>query len=552
MQDINPQVLEIVCKEYKVAIKSVLGLVQRLTVANLEELSERLIEIRGAAHIAQLNGMRSLFVEMAKSVEIVLSGDETIEQLQPLLDQALILAEGLIDIIVEQKSENPCILLPEMTALRRFRGATPLYEYHLLNNVSWPPFRSLSDEEEIIGPQTEGLKRWHHLYQLGLLDIIRNNNRQKALFNLFRVAGRLQKVALSQNESDYWWVFACIIKGFADKSLSLQPERIRLLAAVEKQLRLLTTIDKKGERSPYPEGLWRAFVSMLSMTEMSSGARAQEIGVPELKFTDSAISSVRNRITGEEDADKYIFEDIALSVAGLRSVLDNGSEDEAGFSSSDERLDELKVGFEALASECEQAGFRGLARQYKQFYSRLSSNEGNALSAEELSDFTDGILHVECAIADFYGKTPQSEQIEAWEAQPLMSILQKSLLKTAKVAVVNETVSRLSDIKQLVDNVASGYASSEVTPELELAFSDIEGSATMLNMNRFAQLIRRCLNLAKDTLFKESSEGENKAIEVFADTIVCLEYFLDGCMVGDSSDEHSLDIADECLVSLGA
>jgi len=289
---------------------------------------------------------------------------------------------------------------------------------------------------------------------------------------------------------------------------------------------------------------------LLAMTDMSTDPRARQIGVPELTFSDSAISSVRNEITGELDADKSIFEAMALSVTSLRTLLDSG--DESATLLNGEKLDELNVGFDALAEECEQAGFRGLARQYNQFCSRLQTCGENGVSFEMLSEFTDAILHVECAMADFYGKTPQAEQIKAWEGQPLMSILQKSLLKTAQVAVVNETGSRLSDIKQLVDNVASGYASAEVTPELELAFTEIEGSARMLNMTRLASLAQRCLNLAKEVLFKDSDGESSKAIEVFADTIVCLEYFLDGCMVGDAMDESSLDVANECLSSLGA
>ncbi len=549
MQIISPQVVEFIGNEYKSVIQTVHGLVQLLTVAHLEELNEQLIELRGAAQIAQLGGMRRLFAEMATAVDTVISGDKAIDDLQPLLNQALLLAEGLIESIVEFKGENPCILLPEMTALRRFRGAPPLYEYHLLNDFEWPSFASLAQDEEVIGPQTEGLKRVHHLYQLGLLDIIRNNNRQKALLNLFRVAGRLQKVAISAREADYWWVFAATIKGFAEKKLSLQPERIRLLAAVEKQLRLLVATDKAGSRNPYPEGLWRAFVSLLAMTDMSRDERAQQIGVPELAFSDSAISSVRNAITGEQDADKSIFEAMALSVSSLRNLLDNG--DESASLLDGDPLDELKVGFDALADECEQAGFRGLARQYKQFCTRLESAGQVGLTLEMLSELTDAILHVECAMADFYGKRPQAEQIKAWEDQPLLSILQKSLLKTAQVAVVSETAARLSDIKQLVDNVASGYASAEVTPELELAFTEIEGSASMLNMTRLANLAQRCLILAKEVLFKDSDDGDNKAIEAFADTIVCLEYFLDGCMVGDNIDESSLDVANECLSALG-
>ncbi len=549
MQIISPQVVEFIGNEYKSVIQTVHGLVQLLTVAHLEELNEQLVELRGAAQIAQLGGMRRLFAEMATAVDTVISGDKAIDDLQPLLNQALLLAEGLIESIVEFKGENPCILLPEMTALRRFRGAPPLYEYHLLNDFEWPSFASLAQDEEVIGPQTEGLKRVHHLYQLGLLDIIRNNNRQKALLNLFRVAGRLQKVAISAREADYWWVFAATIKGFAEKKLSLQPERIRLLAAVEKQLRLLVATDKAGSRNPYPEGLWRAFVSLLAMTDMSRDERAQQIGVPELAFSDSAISSVRNAITGEQDADKSIFEAMALSVSSLRNLLDNG--DESASLLDGDPLDELKVGFDALADECEQAGFRGLARQYKQFCTRLESAGQAGLTLEMLSELTDAILHVECAMADFYGKRPQAEQIKAWEDQPLLSILQKSLLKTAQVAVVSETAARLSDIKQLVDNVASGYASAEVTPELELAFTEIEGSASMLNMTRLANLAQRCLILAKEVLFKDSDDGDNKAIEAFADTIVCLEYFLDGCMVGDNIDESSLDVANECLSALG-
>ncbi len=548
MQNIKPQILGFIGSEYKSVVQSTYDLLQSLTVAHLKEFNEHLVELRGAAQIAQLAGMRRLFTEMAAAVDSVMCGENNIDDLQPLLHQALLLADGSIDIIVKYKSENPCISLPEMTALRRFRGATPLYEYHLLDDFEWPSFPRLTLHDEMLSAQTDGLKRLHHLYQLGLLDVIRNNNRQKALHNLFRVAGRLQKIAVSTRESDYWWVFAATIKGFAEKKLSLQSERIRLLAAVEKQLRLLASENGESSQNPYPEGLWRAFVSLLAMTDMSNDPRAKQIGVPDLTFSDARISSLRNAITGELDTEENVFEAIALSVSGLRALIDDG--DGVVPLLSGEKLESFKMGFSSLADECEIAGFRGLSRQYKQFCARLEPSRQAQLSPEILSEFTDAILHVECAMADFYSEKPQPDQIKAWESQPLMSILQKSLLKTAQLAVINESATKLSQIKQIVDNVAAGYVSAEVIPELELAFAEIKGSASLLNMTRFADLAQRCLTLAKEVLFREADSDSEHAIEVFADTIVCLEYFLDSCMVGNDLDERSLDVANECLSAL--
>ena len=167
-------------------------------------------------------------------------------------------------------------------------------------------------------------------------------------------------------------------------------------------------------------------------------------------------------------------------------------------------------------------------------------------------EFIDAILQSECALLEFDYIPPSKIQAKEWERRPLSEILQVSLLKTAQIAVMNESSTRLAEVKEILNEISSGYVGDETLPELESALLAISGSARLVQFTRLADLTSKSLRFVKETLFSDQTEQlvENYW-EVFADSITCLEYYIDNCKSGYIEDETALDIANECLLSLG-
>lgn len=557
MKILNSHAIDLLDGELRFVIEEAQSMAENLGEDELLPLQAVIKQIRGTCVIAELDSIRRLSEEMIISIDALTAGRVDRQELIALLSSSLNTATKMASSIVAAKKDNACVLLPEITALRRLRGEPPLYEYHCLQNVTWPIFDKAVASNPLAGEKREDVKRLLHLYQFGLLDIIRDNNRNKAFVILFRVAQRLQNIALLTSEKDYWWVVGLVVRAFAEERLDLQVERIRLLAAVEKQLRLLAAENPGEGRNPYPEGLWRAFVSLVALIDAKDddeSERRARAGIPELDFTEKDVSAIRKSIAEESDDDsRELFQTLKELIADTRSMLDSSQDEVADANAANPIVVALYEAFDAIGSLWEQTGFHGLSRRFKQYSVRLQSNRPDAeLPLEMIVEFVDANIQAECALIEFNYVPPSKEDARQWESRPLTEILQTSLLKTAQTAVMDESGLHLAEVKEMLGNVSSGYAGDEVLPELESALQVIGGSARIMELNRLAELSSRCLAFVKKKLFTDQTEQlvENYW-EVFADSIACLDYYIDNCKSGNKEDEAALDIADECLLSLG-
>lgn len=528
---------------------------EELEVERLQHLQDVMKQLRGTCAMAGLGSLSRLSQEIIASIDAGMADKVDREELRVLLVSSLTAASKLAKAIVETRRDNVCVLLPEMTALRRLRGEPPLYEYHCLTNVVWPEFDEQVASNPLAGEQKDDVKRLLHLYQFGLLDIIRGNNRGKAFIILYRVAQRLQNIAVLAYEKDYWWLVGLVVRAFAEERLELQVERIRLLAALEKQLRLLAAENPGSGRNPYPEGLWRAFVSLVALLEPKDSdelERRERIGIPKLGFTEQEISAIRKEIIEDVGGEgRKIFRSLKDLIWNTRYLLDTPENGLAGDNSA--AIKELQKAFDTMASLWAETGFQGLSRIFKQFSQRLQmSNPESEFSEEMMVEFIDAILQSECALLEFNYVPPSKGQAKQWESRPLTEILQVSLLKSAQVAVMAELGLHLGEIKEILNEVSMGYSNEEILPELETALLVISSSAALIRFDRLAKLASRCLTFVKETLFStQTDQLVANYWEVFADSITCLEYYIDNCKSGYQEDEAALDIADECLSSLG-
>ncbi len=555
MNTLNSHVIDLLNGELGFAIEQAMEQAENLDVEHFQVFQNAMKQLRGVCVIAELDSLARLSDEIIISIDGAMAGTIDSKALNVLLHSSLSAANKLVRAIVDARVDNVCILLPEMTAFRRLRGEPPLYEYHCLNKIDWPMFDKQVAFNPLGGEEKDDVKRLLHLYQFGLLDIIRDKNRNKAFVILFRVVQRLQNIAILVSEKDYWWVVGLVVRALGEGKLELQVERIRLLSAVEKQLRLLAAENPAGGRNPYPEGLWRAFVSLVALTETineDEEVRRSRVGIPELDFTEQDITGIRKFITdnkGDDEARSFrVLKDLIWDTRYLLDIPENG------FIENDSTvITELKEAFGKMASLWQANGFDGLSRRFSQFNVRLESSQPEArLPQEMMVEFIDTILQSECALLEFNYIPPSKLQAREWESRPLSEILRTSLLKTAQIAVMTEASARLSQVKEILGEISSGYVSDEVIPELESALVSISGSSRVIGLDLLADLAEKCLKFIKETLFSPQVDQLIKNYwEVFADSITCLEYYVDSYKAGYIEDDTVLETASKCLESLG-
>ncbi|MBV1930548.1 MAG: hypothetical protein KUG71_02430, partial [Porticoccaceae bacterium] len=386
MNTLNSHVIDLLNGELGFVIGEAQQLAENLDIQHFQVLRDAMSQLRGTCVIAGLDSLSRLSEEIVLSIDAAMADQIDREALKVLLQSSLAAANKLVKAIVDARQDNACILLPEMTALRRLRGEPPLYEYHCLNNVQWPEFDKQVASNSLGGEQKDDVKRLLHLYQFGLLDVIRDNNRNNAFIILFRVAQRLQNIAVLESEKNYWWVVGLVVRALAENKLDLQVERIRLLAVIEKQLRLLAVENSGDDRNPYPEGLWRAFVSLVALIETKDSEEQERrirVGIPQLDFTEKDISAIRKFIIDDDGEDEAkLFRSLKDLIWNTRYVLDIPENTRIDGDST--VIAELQEAFNKMAALWNETGFEGLSRRFKQFSTKLESREAEVELSQEL------------------------------------------------------------------------------------------------------------------------------------------------------------------------
>ena len=257
MNKLNSQVVELLEGELGFVLGEAERMAETFDPQHPVAFVQLITQIKGTCAMVGLDSLRHLADELARTLtKESLAKVVDPQQLKELVHQSLVSARKLARAVIDTRTDNVCALLPEMTALRRLRGEPPLYEYHCLTQVNWPALDSAVATNPLGGEQQDDVRRLLHLYQFGLLDVIRDNNRNKAFVILFRVCKRIEDIAVLEAEKNYWWIVSLVIHveaGLRSFDRGMPEEINRVLT--DQLSDVLFTTEPDGERNLLREGI---------------------------------------------------------------------------------------------------------------------------------------------------------------------------------------------------------------------------------------------------------------------------------------------------------
>ena len=117
---------------------------------------------------------------------------------------------------------------------------------------------------------------------------------------------------------------------------------------------------------------------------------------------------------------------------------------------------------------------------------------------------------------------------------------------------LQEAADHLTTVMQLTSDYCDGIAGDEVAEPLVENFKLILGPMGMLGLQRAEDVARRCLDILNRCVRSGGEITLAETMEVFADAIVSLEYYLQNRRWNRDFDDAVLRAAEECLASLEA
>lgn len=556
MYSINKQALSLVRDELESEMESLLTVLDNASKdENIDGLIKSLSHIQGVFSLLEIVGGDVLISEIVA----LLQSDDT----EKLCDDNWVVAASAIKLlpryfqqVVSTEKDNPLLLLHEINELRRCNGVTLRDEGFFISEfLPDRPVVSLIMSKE--PAQLDVIRLSRHLFQKGLVHAVRGNGRKAAVKIMAHGIHRLRKVMTDESELLYWSLVFEVLGALYRGALSFDQTRLRCLMAVERQLKMLA--ENASHEKSYPETQQRGMVAHFSLsgcgTESAEKLRSR-LEMKPLSFSAKDISTQRAHMVASGDAN---FAETMLVLGDkhdeLSFVLDELvlNPDE-----NTEKRGALREGFNSTGEICLILGLSQVGQRCRQHAEKLEAVASDMPISEELiDDMVNTLLYLDSVIVKLRDQSPSEQQLEQINRQAFKTIIEANVVNHAERRVLQEALVNLAEIIRISGDYCDGMsddglgAGGSDKPILE-NFAAIVGSVDILGLARASAVAKRCKTYFEQ-YFVEGEEGVPESMmDVFADAIVSLEYYLDNCRWNPEFDDSVLGVAENCLDRLEA
>ncbi|MCB1669056.1 MAG: hypothetical protein R3E73_09395 [Porticoccaceae bacterium] len=544
MQSVNTQVLNTVREPLSVELDAVVKLSDDFGHIYSEELAQELQEcccrIKGAFSMLGMTGADNLAGEMA---EVAGNGKSDPATNAEQLQRAARFLSCYFECVVDSGKDYPLLLITELNALRKSMGK-PLWGDADLLGSALPQNKIVEYPEERTQAQREIQKRAHQLYQKGLLHLIRGQARSAALRVMSHGATLLANALLNKQEKLYWQTVSAITGAMAIGQLSVQPQRLRLLMGIERQLAALGKGVADLERC-YPVSLEQGMIACLMLTDIASEnirRLADRLGIDVDLVSDHELQGMYSKICPDEKGNAAENLRALEGYTGeLRLLLDEFSGQNDGVPISHSPLPKL------LLNVAELAGSLGLSVAQSRFDDHRAAAEASDFSEPSLIlSLADSVMYLECVLLEFSGKAASEQQLAGINRRSVEEMIEANIVLHAEKQVLREAILALESVMQAVTDYCDGAADESIIGEQAAKFDVVFGASRMLKLNRASIIAEQCKKLfASD--FGAIGISKEALLETVADAIVSLEFFLESRSRSEDADEQILAVAEEAL-----
>lgn len=514
----------------------------------LQQAVEGLQQIRGTLKLIELTGAEMLAQEMLDQANDIPAGagNERDDQLSAL-SSALYVLRRYLESVDANRQEIPELLLPTINELRRAGGQALLPESFFfsarLDQPRPPRAQAASDDVHADG------RRLRHMYQVGLLGYIREQNAVASLRLMGRAMERLDSLLGEQAAARLCWMAAGAIEAIIDGQLLPRRSRKQLFSRLDRELKSL--LGNPGYEPP--RAMLKELLYLVALAD-SKGERCEQLrealSFTSLPFTDYMLEEEYQRLAGPGHAVlrslSSAIRDELTAVKDLLDLIERGSAQSESFGNLHAVLGKLgkTLGMVGLTSA-------GNALQ-AQLPVVASWSEGGEVTGEALNRLAEAVLYVESMVASLErGERRDVRPQEVLPGQEAESFATHQLAE-ARIVVVDEAQAGLSLAKRAITAYLESSGDKLHLANVPVTLQAVRGGLWFLNQGRAAMLVGACADYIQSKMLETTQMPSEQMLETLADALTSLEYYLEaGAVLRPETTPSVLDLAEESVRALG-
>lgn len=511
----------------------------------LENCAELITQLHGIFQVLELPAATLMVAEMSASLEQMLQDTRSIA-VGSALSQALVLLGRYLEYVQLKNRPMPEVMISGINELRRAAGKALIQESHffavdLARQREPQPAAGSHQDISRLG------RRLRHMYQIGLLGVIREQNPGVSLKLMSRALARIDRLCGPVPMGRLWWVARAAVDAMIADGMAMTPARKALLSQVDRQIKRLVQEGERALNSDVPLLLLKEGIFVVSL---SRGATAL---VGEVK----QVFGLRERISDAE-----LQQEIALMAGGSGSVARSVAE------SLKTELNQIKQTLDLAAQGVADTDYREVAAMLERVSGTLvmvnlhreaqSLKERALLVAQwqankdvDSGDFqalVDDMLDTENALAALERSLLPPDDAHKAVGNHKISLYQ---LDDARTTVVSECRSGLSMMKRALASYLESGGDRMHLANLPGVLSSISGGLMFLDLPRARAASDACRSYVEQKLLASSAVPELEAMETLADAVTSVDYYLESMEEQKPIGDAILEVAEQSMEALG-
>lgn len=506
----------------------------------------KLLEFKGAAMLAE--------ELLATTKTIAPSEPETLLEKQlELIGSTFFVLSRYLEYVLQTERKIPVLLIPYINELRKYRREPLLPESFFFNvnlNVTLqvPQTEAIATSEQDFRPL---LVRLRHMYQLGLLGILRDKQTRASLGLMRRALIRLQRLGHDRPLAVLWWMANLVVEALLQHDMEIIEPRKMLLSRIDRIIRQVQKGGTAAYQAAAPKGLLKELLYLLVLSG-SDNEQVQQLrrtyGVTSYPFDDRQLANERRALKGpSSNTMSSLVRVLQTETASIKNVLETAAQ---GMQIIDD-VEGFKQSLIKIAETLGMVGLVGPASILKQQVERVEKwRSDTAVEDEDLDAIAKSLLYVDSAIGSLetHAARTSTDTSEASQSQMIAS----SELAQAERIVLVECVAGISLTKRAITAYSESEFDASHIANIAKTLNTVRGGLLMLKRPRAAEVMTRCVDFVEEVLMDgEQPAALQEQLETFADAIISVEYYFDTASNPSRLDDSVLQVAEESLAALG-
>ena len=516
----------------------------------LQQAVESLHQVRGTLNLIELTGAELLAQEVLEQATDIPAGagEERDVQLSALSNALHVLRRYLEGVDVHRQ-EMPELLLPAINDLRQAGGQSPLPESFFFSvRLDHARPRTAPAALDAAAKEVEG-RRLRHMYQVGLLGFIREQNPQASLKLMGRAMARLDTLYANEPRGRLCWIGAAAVEAQLDGQLLASKSRKQLFSRIDRELKPILA----NSQYETPRSLLKELLYLVALAD-SRGPVAMPVrelfGLTPLPFTDHLLEEEYQRLAGPGQAvmrslSSAIREELT-SVKDMLDLIERGTV----------QADSLGNLHAVLGKLSKTLGMVGLSSAGNSLNAQLQTvagwSEERAPQEQELLKLADAVLYVEGMVASLERgerRDTSAGQLAPGKESESFAYYQ---LNEARIVVVDEARGGLALAKRAITAYLEADGDRMHLSNVPFSLQAVRGGLWFLGQERAALLVGACAEYIQTQMFEAPQMPSEQMLETLADALSSLEYYLEaGAVMRPETQPSVLDLAADSVRALG-